>query len=196
MGKIQNGKFSIVNLCRFIICLSCFLGIIESAKINLFPFELKFGLPFLSLLIPPHSFESASVIWLLFSIHGVLAVAAFAKIGLSVIQGVMIFVVSLFSTKTSDYVSVHKNVRPLLVTSTRIKNNFPRFWNFLGNPIPLREYFKIFCIYDCILSFSERDKAVRCIKRLSHCVSFHAVFHRASFKGSVQLSRYFIIGGT
>jgi hypothetical protein len=187
-------KFSEEFLGRLIIALRRFFLGQEATKVEFFVVNRNRCAPATTFPHQGNSLKKGAAIPVCSAIAGVLRACAFAKIGFSIIQCVPVNVIAFFKCKASEYLPVHPDLHPRGYASPSHRVECSRVCVPLGYPVPRRKSLKILGINKRILSLRERDQAVRWIRRLGDCVSFHAAFvHRSSLKGLLQLSRYSII---
>ena len=147
---------------------------------------------------PVNTLESGGTVAVWASVPFVLRRITFSQIFAAIIEHVSILVIALFSFLALKDLPVHGQVFPWLsgpsytptcekTTSLRI----PR-----TAPVETSQPIKIGGIYHGNFSLRQWDKSVGFIKRLSNCVSIHAVLfsHRSTSNGSLQLGRYLTTG--
>jgi len=142
-------------------------------------------LPFSTLLIPTHPLESARVGARLLSVCHILTLAAWSKIRTAIIETIAITMV-----RFQEACDLLVHCRMFIMQAVY---GIPQLAMPNGLPVPLRQPFVVGSIYDCIFTSGKWNQAVGCVERLDNRVSFHAFFHRPSFKGLVKFSRYFNI---
>jgi hypothetical protein len=184
MRKIQIRELAMMEFCRFVVGVGCFLGGIKQAEVNFSVIYSQFRAPFFTYFVPPNSLKSTCIASFFWSIAPILGMAAFSKIVSAIIQSVSIPMVDLLSWESVHNQTVHSTVTVFGAGLGSVET----FCIFIpiGPPIPLREPFKIFGINDCSLSSCERNQAVRLIERLDNFVSANTAFwHESSAKGFV-----------
>jgi hypothetical protein len=161
-------KFSMKLGSRRIVSASSFYLRFETADVRRNSLYRNPRDPDTMLFVPTHPLVSTEAPGHFLSVHAILGASAAAKIFLSIIQSIVIFVVAW----ASENVVMH----PSAVTSARIKT--------LGVctppslPVSFIQAVEVFGVHNCILISCKRDKTIGFTKRLHDCMSFHAFFHR------------------
>lgn len=142
--------------------------------------------------MPMDTSESASIAFIHASIFHVIETRAFAKIVPTIIQRIVIFVVTFFSIRTSQNNSVHSEQFTSVICAD-VSDGIIAMSHGRPDcmPVPSRNIFEIFYINYCVLVLSKRNQTVRCVWRLNNCVSFHAAFHRSTSNGLFEFDRHF-----
>jgi hypothetical protein len=174
-------KFAVINFSCIIVSVGRKFGCCEMANKSPDSSSRNLGFPFSLRLVPRYAFESARIISILCAVPSVLQTRTLAKIRFSVVECIVILVITLFVWLAAENCPVHQDsfssFHSLGVETLRILA--PE-----RAPIKLRKPLKIFGVNNGILPLRKRDQTVGLIKRLGHCVTFHAGFeHLSSLKG-------------
>jgi hypothetical protein len=164
----------------------------KETKVRTLFIDPDIGTPLLRCLVPRDALISTAIVLLHFLVLAILCAGTFTQVRPSIVQCVMVSVVSFFSRTATKDQPMHVNPCP----TPRSAINPPGVESIGGLvpdsvPIPLTQPRKILGIYDGILFFSEGDKTIGLVERLDNCMSLHAVFHQSSRQGLVKFSRYF-----
>lgn len=174
---------------NFIVGTRRIFGSWKHAEIFILPICTNLCPPFPALGMPRHPLESTAILSIGFFVLAILGVRALPKIFFTVVERIVIFVVSLLPRCTSQNQRMHRDRMPFDF-SAGVKTSGVRCP--MCNPIPLRKPLKIFGIHNGILALRKWNIFERLVERLDNCMSFHAVFHWPSFKGLLKFSRHFI----
>lgn len=194
--KVQLSELAVIELGRFIICVSRLFFLREVSKVYVFFVDFELGNPFRPQLVPTNTLKATGVVRLLPSVLSILCMGTLSKVLFSIIQSVVIPMV-YFATRWLS----HDESSHLDITVTFFGTSLSDCIKALASgtpmctPIPLREPSKIFKVNDCCLSARQWDVAVRFAKRLNNFVSDNTWFWHVLPLRRMCFSRYFITGG-
>lgn len=181
-SKIWISKLSIVLFRHDIVSESGLLNGRKATKISTVSIDIDSHHPFIAPVIPRNSFESSLVIATDSGVTHIFMPIAFPQIFSTIIECVVVAMISFFFFGALENFAVHLYNCILLFFPPCIKSF--ALAAPICIPIPLREPLKIFGINNRILPLCERNESERLIERLDDCVAFHAAFrHWSSCKG-------------
>jgi hypothetical protein len=182
LREIQLSKFTMINLGSLIVCLGCLFFGNKTSDVDRSIIHCNSASPFTQFWSPKYS--SITTVANRLTIAAILLVSALPKVLFSIVQRVVIYMISKFIFFKVKYLSVHRNAS-ILRLSFGVKTfslGVP-----ISTPVPLRYTLKIFSVNNGVLALRKRNKAVGLVERLSYCVSFHAVFvHRFTSNGPLR----------
>jgi hypothetical protein len=182
---------------RHIVSSRRILGRFKASEIAIFPIFLNAGYES-TVLGWRHSEKSAQVSARFISISLVLKAVAASEIISAIIERIAVAVIAFFFANTPEYLTMHVNIHtaPIAEILTPYDVRITTAIVPLDAPVPLTKPYIVGGVNDCVLSLRKRDEAVRCVERLDNLVSLHGAFHRSSFKGLFEFSRYFSMENT
>jgi hypothetical protein len=145
-------------------------------------------------------FVTTCIVALASTVASILRTRAFSEIHPSIIETIVVSMVTFFSFAASQNYAMHgwMGFIVLCLSTSGIKS-LGAFIPF-SNPVPHGKPFKVRGINKGILALREWDKTIGWIKRLDNFMSWHLVratlgafFHRSSSQGLLKFSRHFII---
>ena len=166
---------------HFIISFRSILSRSKASKVGRFPIHSDTAFPLPHVFIPTHSSIAAFAGRPRSRVALVLRARGLAQILSSIVECVMVPVVSFFDRDAIKDFTCHPNAC-FAVVSVRVKTS--GVWIPVSAPIPLAEPIKISGIDDGVLSLSQRNQTIGLVLRLDDCMTFHAVFsHRFTSNG-------------
>lgn len=186
--EIEMSELSEMNYRGLVVSKSRFLGRTKLPNVCMSSMNFNSSQPSFIAFIPTNTLEAAGVERIQSLVAMILKGRSFSEIISSIIQSVMVPMISLFFSFTAKNQSVHVNRYSALPSASveRFHLRIP-----ICEPIPLRKPLEIAGIDNRVLTLRKRDKAVRFIERLNNRVAFHMVFHRSTSNGLLEFSRYF-----
>jgi len=195
--EIQSCECAVYALCSLIIYAGCLFKRIIASEILCHSFGLDSHEPSIGEFVPIYALESRSVFFIPTLVVLVLLMAASSQVIPAIIQCVAVPMIALLFWTAPENKSVHRHFYPFAIGIPHhprsVEVSATMFLNSM--PIPLIEPIVVNGIDQSILALGKWDYLVRLVQRLSHRVSFHALFHLASLKGQLRFSRYFIMAG-
>lgn len=196
MLKIDTSKFFVHLLCSSVINFGCRDYGSELTKEFVFAICADTNRPFISTFVPRNSFVSTCIVRWLFLVLYILCGCGLPQIFTTVIESIVVFVVSVFIFLTAEDLAVHFNCAwcAAINRSDSVKTFHSGI--SLSAPIPLIEPVIVRCVDNRILSSCKRNQAVRWIRWLGNRVPLNSVlWHESSAKGFVLPSHFIIMEG-
>jgi len=194
--EIQIREFAMMEFCRFVVGVGCFLFILKQASPDTFSFYVKSGLPSILTSIPTDALIPAGIFKFPSAVALILTAGANAQIFTSIVQLIMIYMIHFFIFTWFHYFAVHRD----LISTVLPIGNQSLFFCCSARPVELGKPVEVIYVNECVSPSRKWNQAVRFIQRLSNRVASNGKplahsGHKSSVKGFLLLNRNFITGG-
>lgn len=181
---VNNGSLSI--------CLYSIAFVLVATQVGLLSLNPDLRLPTLSLLFPRNALVSIFAIRFHSLIETALSSRGATKVSSTIIQRVVVDVVSYLSRFKTQNEAMHSYRFSIGTTTPSIETICVLIP--VCAPVPLVKPIKIYSVYDGVLVVSERYKTIRCAARLDNLVSTNTAFRHMSSLKDVCYQPHFSIG--
>ena len=174
---------------RIISCERSGFWSFEVSQKNAFRTATQISYPFSLFFAVGNPAIAARIVSIDAAILSILGSGTFSQVASPVIERIAVYMIPKFAGRAAQNQSVHVPAiqiwRSITFCIKRTCSVGPH-----GQPIPLRQPFKVSNINDRVLSLRKRDQTVGCIKRLSDFVSRNTSFHWSTFNGLNSAALY------